>query len=32
MDTYTTIGIVLGAVIFGLILIVGIVVGRKEHA
>ena len=30
MDKYATIGIVLGTVVFGLILISGIILGRKE--
>ncbi len=32
MNQYETIGIVLGAVIFGIILLAGVVVGRREHA
>ena len=32
MNQYETIGIVLGIVIFSVILLAGIVVGRKEHA
>jgi len=32
VNQYETIGIVLGVVIFSVILLAGIVVGRKEHA
>ena len=32
MNQYETIGIVLGVVIFGIILLVGVAVGRREHA
>ena len=32
MDQYETIGIVLGVVIFSVIVLVGVVVGRREHA
>jgi hypothetical protein len=32
VNQYETIGVVLGTVIFTVILIAGIVVGRKEHA
>jgi len=32
MDKYEAIGIVLGVVIFSLILLAGVVVGRREHA
>jgi hypothetical protein len=32
VNQYETIGVVLGIVIFTVILIAGIVVGRKEHA
>jgi hypothetical protein len=32
VNQYETIGVVLGIVIFSVILIAGIVVGRKEHA
>ena len=32
MNQYETIGVVLGIVIFSVILLAGIVVGRKEHA
>jgi hypothetical protein len=32
MNQYETIGIVLGVVIFGIILVVGVLVGRREHA
>ena len=32
MNQYGTIGIVLGVVIFSIILLAGVVVGRREHA
>ena len=32
MNQYETIGIVLGVVIFGIILVVAVIVGRHEHA
>jgi hypothetical protein len=32
VNQYETIGVVLGVVIFSVILLAGIVVGRKEHA
>jgi hypothetical protein len=32
VNQYETIGVVLGIVLFGAILLAGIVVGRKEHA
>ena len=32
MNKYETIGIVLGIVIFGIILLAGVFVGRREHA
>jgi hypothetical protein len=32
MNKYETIGIVLGIVIFSVILVAGVVVGRREHA
>jgi hypothetical protein len=32
VNQYETIGVVLGIVIFSVILLAGIVVGRKEHA
>jgi len=32
VNQYETIGIVLGIVLFSVILLAGIVVGRKEHA
>jgi hypothetical protein len=32
VNQYETIGIVLGVVIFTVILLAGVVVGRKEHA
>jgi hypothetical protein len=32
VNQYETIGVVLGVVIFAVILLAGIVVGRKEHA
>ena len=32
MNQYETIGIVLGVVIFSIILLAGVVVGRREHA
>lgn len=32
MDKYETIGVVLGVVIFGIILLAGVFVGRREHA
>ncbi len=32
MNRYETIGIVLGVVIFAIILLAGVVVGRREHA
>jgi hypothetical protein len=32
VNKYETIGVVLGIVIFSVILLAGVVVGRKEHA
>lgn len=32
MNQYETIGVVLGVVIFTVILLAGVIVGRKEHA
>ena len=32
MNKYETIGIVLGIVIFAIILVAGVAVGRREHA
>jgi hypothetical protein len=32
MDKYETIGVVLGVVIFTIILLAGVLVGRREHA
>jgi hypothetical protein len=32
MNQYETIGVVLGVVIFGVILLAGLLVGRHEHA
>jgi hypothetical protein len=32
MNQYETIGVVLGVVIFGVILLAGLLVGRREHA